>query len=79
MLLGDDDGVGWVQDYGTVPGDLLREWIAHNAEEGVDQWVRRLYATPATGELVAMDSKARAVQRPVRRVTSGFATRPVAR
>jgi hypothetical protein len=28
------------------------------AEEGVEQWVRRLYATPKTGELVAMDSKA---------------------
>ena len=27
--------------------------------QGVDQWVRRLYATPATGELVAMDSKSR--------------------
>ena len=59
VLLGDDDGVGWVQDYGPVPGDLLREWIAHNADNDVDQWVRRLYAAPATGELVAMDSKAR--------------------
>jgi len=59
VLLGDDDGVGWVQDYGPVPGDLLRQWIAHNAEHDVDQWVRRLYAAPATGELVTMDSKAR--------------------
>jgi hypothetical protein len=59
VLLGDADGFGWVQDYGPVPGDLLREWIAANAEEGVEQWVRRLYAAPATGELVAMDSRAR--------------------
>lgn len=58
VLLGDEHGVGWVQDYGPVPGDLLREWIAQNAEDGVDQWVRRLYASPQTGELVAMDSKA---------------------
>ena len=58
VLLGDDDGVGWVQDYGPVPGDLLREWIAQNAEDGVEQFVRRLYASPQTGELVAMDSKA---------------------
>lgn len=57
VLLGDEDGTGWVQDYGPVPGDLLREWIAQNAEDGVDQWVRRLYASPTTGELVAMDSK----------------------
>jgi hypothetical protein len=59
VLLGDDDGCGWVDHYGPVPGDLLREWIADNAEQGVDQWVRRLYATPATGELVSMDSQAR--------------------
>jgi hypothetical protein len=58
VLLGDEHGVGWVQDYGPVPGDLLREWIAQSAEDGVDQWVRRLYASPQTGELVAMDSKA---------------------
>src|SRR4051794_5951981 len=59
VLLGDDDGPGWVEHYGPVPGDLLREWIAANAEAGVDQWVRRLYITPDTGELITMDSKAR--------------------
>jgi hypothetical protein len=59
VLLGDQDGFGYVQDFGPVPGDLLREWIAANAEQGVDQWVRRLYVTPKTGELVTMDSKAR--------------------
>jgi hypothetical protein len=58
VLLGDDDGTGWVQDYGAVPGDLLREWIAENEEQGVEQFVRRLYASPKTGELVAMDSRA---------------------
>ena len=41
VLLGDEDGFGWLQDYGPVPGDLLREWIAANAEDGVEQWVRR--------------------------------------
>ena len=59
VLLGDDNGFGWVEHYGPVPGDLLREWIAANAEQGVDQWVRRLYASPKTGELVSMDSKSR--------------------
>jgi len=59
VLLGDDHGFGWVQDYGPVPGDLLREWIAEHAEQGVDQWVRRLYVTPETGELVSMDSRSR--------------------
>ena len=59
VLLGDRDGFGWVEHYGPVPGDLLREWIAANAEQGIEQWVRRLYVTPATGELVAMDSQGR--------------------
>jgi hypothetical protein len=59
VLLGDEDGLGWVHDYGAVPGDLLREWIAANADHDVDQWVRRLYVSPSTGELVAMDSRAR--------------------
>ena len=59
VLLGDDNAFGWAEHYGPVPGDLLREWIAANAEQGVDQWVRRLYASPQTGELVSMDSKAR--------------------
>ena len=36
VLLGDEDGFGWVQDDGPVPGDLLREWIATHAEAGVD-------------------------------------------
>jgi hypothetical protein len=58
VLLGDEEGTGWVQDYGPVPGDLLREWIADNEEQGVEQFVRRLYASPKTGEVVAMDSKA---------------------
>ena len=78
VLLGDDDGFGWVEHYGPVPGDLLREWIAANAEQGVDQWVRRLYATPATGELVAMDSRSRAGSRARWPTTSGCATEAAA-
>ena len=59
VLLGDADGAGWLEGYGTVPGDLIRDWIAENCEGGVDTWTRRLYERPATGDLVAMDSKAR--------------------
>jgi hypothetical protein len=59
VLFGDDDGGGWVDGYGDVPGDLLREWIAANLETGVETWLKRIYETPGTGELVAMDSKAR--------------------
>ena len=59
VLLGDVHGMGWVERFGPVPGDLLREWIAEDAETGVEQWVRRLYVTPKTGALVAMDSRKR--------------------
>jgi hypothetical protein len=52
---GDCEGTGEVEGYGAVPGDLLREWIAHHAETGVMDWVTRLYETPETGELVAME------------------------
>lgn len=59
VLLGDSDGSGHVAGYGPVPGDLLREWIADHAEQGVEDWVRRLYQQPATRELVAMDQNGR--------------------
>ena len=68
VLLGDEDGSGWLEGHGPVPGDLIREWVADRLDhagdgqghgEGVRVWLRRLYETPATGELVAMDSRAR--------------------
>ncbi len=59
VLLGDGDGAGQVAGYGPVPGDLLRAWIADTLADGVEVWVRRLYAQPGTGRLVAMDSRAR--------------------
>jgi hypothetical protein len=51
VLLGLEDGEAYVDGYGPVPGDLAREW-AESASS-----LRRLYATPAHGDLVAMDSK----------------------
>ncbi len=61
VLLGDpgSDGAAEVEGYGPVPGELLRSWIADHVEDGIDVFVRRLYQTPASGELVAMDSRAR--------------------
>jgi len=58
VLLGDQDGAGWVEGHGPVPGDLLRQWVADNLDSGVDTWLRRVYEQPATGSLVAMDSQA---------------------
>ena len=58
VLLGDQDGTGWVEGHGPVPGDLIRQWIADNHEAGVEVQLRRLYEQPATGDLVAMESRA---------------------
>ena len=52
VLWGMEDGEAYVDSYGPVPGDVVREW----AETA--QGLRRLYATPVHGELVAMDSRA---------------------
>ncbi|WP_298517995.1 HNH endonuclease, partial [uncultured Nocardioides sp.] len=58
VLFGDGHGSGEVEGYGPVPGDLLREWIATHAEQGVADWVTRLYQSKA-GELVAMEKGGR--------------------
>ncbi|HEX5087911.1 MAG TPA: DUF222 domain-containing protein [Nocardioides sp.] len=58
VLLGDEDGAGWVDGYGPVPGELIRGWVADNLETGLAAWVRRVYEQPTTGKLVAMDSTA---------------------
>ena len=55
VLLGLEDGAAHVEGYGPIPGDLARE-LATDAELAVA--IRRLYAPPGTGRLVAMDSKA---------------------
>ena len=62
VLLGDADGTGWVEGHGPVPGDLIRQWVADNADAEVETWVRRLYEQPETGRLVAMDSRAELFQ-----------------
>jgi len=54
VLWGESHDAAHVDGYGPVPADLVRQ-LADDA--GV--WLRRVYAQPATGALVAMDSVAR--------------------
>jgi hypothetical protein len=54
VLWGQSDDAGHVDGYGPVPADLARELAGTTGA-----WLRRLYATPETGRLVAMDSRAR--------------------
>jgi hypothetical protein len=45
-----------VPGFGPVPAPLARSWVRAS---GGPVWLRRLYAAPATGALVAMDSRRR--------------------
>jgi hypothetical protein len=44
--------------YGPVPADLARR-LVRDAPDGAGAWLRRLYADPETGRLVAMESRGR--------------------
>jgi len=64
VVMADDVLFGHVEDaahlngFGPIPAELARELAKTAAEEGLAQ-LRRLYATPETGELVAADSASR--------------------
>ena len=60
VLFGTSDEPGHIDGYGPVPADLVREWVTASAvDEQTKVWLRRLYVTPETGALVAMDSRSR--------------------
>ncbi len=58
-LFGTSDEPALVDGYGPVPAELAREIVARACDRGDQTWLRRLYTSPTTGELVAMDSRAR--------------------
>jgi hypothetical protein len=59
-LFGDDDGPAHVQGYGPIPAGVARTLISDAVGDARSQAVlRRLFVSPATGALVAMDSRAR--------------------
>ncbi|WP_309993436.1 HNH endonuclease [Arthrobacter pascens] len=56
--------------YGVVPAGWARTMaraVEPASSEELSVWVRRLYTAPGTGELVAMDSRARLFPAPLRR------------
>lgn len=58
LLAGQDD-TALLPGHGPIPADLARELVADHLDTGTRTWLRRLYAHPESGELVAMDSRAR--------------------
>jgi len=59
-LLGVENAAAVIAGYGSVPAALARDFIADAvADERSQATLRRLYATPAKGALVALESRAR--------------------
>ncbi len=56
-LLAAGDGPAHLAGYGPVPAGVARALVG--ASQGVAGWVRRLYQRPGTGDLVALESRAR--------------------
>ena len=73
-LLGPDDGseTAELEGYGTIPAHIVRDTLlgqppghlradeGEHPDEVVSAFYRRLYRSPRTGELIAMESRARA-------------------
>jgi len=66
-LFGSSDEPAHVDGYGPVPAELAREIVAGACSRDERVWVRRLYADPTSGDLVAMDSRARLFRSSLRR------------
>ncbi len=58
-LFGGSDEPAHLDGYGPIPAELARELITGACTRAEQVWLRRLYTTPHTGELVAMDTRAR--------------------
>ncbi|MEZ0342197.1 HNH endonuclease [Mycobacterium sp. pV006] len=59
-LAGDDDELGWLDGYGPVPAGFCRALTGDAvADADTKATLRRLYRHPSSGQLVAMESKAR--------------------
>ena len=59
-LLGAENAAAVIAGYGSVPSEIARNFIADAvADERSQATLRRLYATPAAGALVALESRAR--------------------
>jgi hypothetical protein len=58
-LFGRSDEPAHVGGFGPIPAELAREIVAGACSRQEAVWLRRLYADPFSGQLTAMDSRAR--------------------
>jgi hypothetical protein len=61
-LLGGSDAPAWLEGFGPVPAEVAKRLATHPDARAE---IRRLYARPETGELVAMESGSRCFRRPL--------------
>ncbi|KUI05819.1 DUF222 domain-containing protein [Mycobacterium sp. IS-3022] len=60
-LMGDDDAPAWLDGYGPLPSAIARTLTGDSvADATAKTTLRRLYRHPRSGQLVAMESRARA-------------------
>ncbi|QIK76143.1 DUF222 domain-containing protein [Nocardioides piscis] len=58
-LFGTADGPAHIDGFGPIPAELAREIVADACDRDEEVWLRRLYTSPATGELLSMDARGR--------------------
>jgi len=58
-LFGTSDEPAHLEGYGPIPAELAREIVAGACSRTERVWLHRLYTSPTSGELVAMDGRGR--------------------
>lgn len=58
-LFGVSEEPAHLDDYGPIPAELARELVIGACSGREKLWLRRLYTSPATGELLSMDARSR--------------------
>ena len=66
-LFGSSDDPAHLESYGPIPAELAREIVAGAVDRDEELWLRRLYTSPESGELVSMDAKGRCFRGSLRR------------
>lgn len=59
VLFGTSDEPAHIDGFGPIPAELAREIVAGACSSDERIWLRRLYTSPDTGELVSMDARGR--------------------
>lgn len=58
-LFGTSEETAHLDGYGPIPAELAREMVRDAVTRDEQVWLRRLYASPVTGQLVGADARAR--------------------